>query len=118
MTAYRLSPIRNKGWFRLGLVGAGTMVPWTVMEHALGHFSEGPQGVQQIAEFFFGGVILWLILGAATGWAIHGFVIRMKEEDDHESGHRSGGMGGSSPASHAPARSTPPAAAHGKPPGH
>jgi len=95
MTGYRLSSIRNKGWLRLGLAGAVAMIPYTAMEHAQGRFSEGPAGLQQAAEFLGGGMAIWLIIGFAMAWVMHGFAVRAKSEDEEESSHRSSsGLGG------------------------
>lgn len=104
MSAYRLSPIRNKGWLRLGLAGAVAMIPYTAMEHAQGRFSEGPTGLQQAAEFLASGMAIWLIIGFAMAWVMHGFAVRAKSEDEEESGHRSSGLGGGG--------------SHGAPPSH
>jgi uncharacterized membrane protein YgcG len=94
MPGYRLSPIRNKGWLRLGLAGAVAMIPYTAMEHAQGRFSEGPAGLQQAAEFLAGGMAVWLVIGFALPWVMHGFAVRVKDEDEEEGSRRSGGGGG------------------------
>lgn len=112
MPGYRLSPIRSKGWLRVGLAGAAAMVPFTAMEHAQGRFSEGPAGFQQAAEFLASGVAIWLVIGLAMGWVMQGFAVRVKDEDDEESSRRpSSGLGGG--ASHAAPSHGGSAPAHG-----
>jgi hypothetical protein len=111
MTGYRLSSIRNKGWLRLGLAGAVAMIPYTAMEHAQGRFSEGPAGLQQAAEFLGGGMAIWLIIGFAMAWVMHGFAVRAKSEDEEESSHRSSSsLGGG--ISHGGSAGAPPKKAH------
>ena len=104
MSGYRLSSIRNKGWQRLGLAGAVAMIPYTAMEHAQGRFSEGPAGLQQAAEFMGGGMAIWLIIGFAMAWVMHGFAVRAKSEEEEEGSRRSSGLGGG--------------VSHGAPPSH
>lgn len=95
----RLSPLRSKGWNRLGLLAAAAMIPLTAMEHALGYFAEGLKGLQQAAEYLVAGMMIALLFGFTAGWIAQGFAVRVKDEDDERESSR--------PASTAPAR--PPA---------
>jgi len=120
MTGYRLSPIRNKGWQRLGLAGALAMIPYTAMEHAQGRFSEGPTGLQQAAEFMAGGMAIWLVIGFAMAWVMHGFAVKAHDDEDQESSRRGpslggGSSGGSGGASHGGTSAAP---SHGGPKPH
>ncbi len=102
MVGYRLSSIRNKGWVRLGAVGAAAMIPYTLMDYALGRFSEGAAGYAQMAEYLSGGIALWLVFGFSMGWVMHGFAVRVKDDDEGDSGrNRSGGMPGRGGTLHA-----------------
>jgi hypothetical protein len=81
MSGYHLSILRRGGWIRVGMVGALAMVPITLMERALGYFSDGEQGLWQALEFLAGGIALWLIVGFLARWVVHGFAVRSKESD-------------------------------------
>jgi hypothetical protein len=86
MSGYRLTILRRTGWIRLGVVGAIAMIPITLMERALGFFSDGEQGLIQALQFLGGGVVLWLIVGFLANWVVRGFAIRSRpvEEDRDE----------------------------------
>lgn len=106
MTAYRLSLLRNKGWIRMGAMGAAIMVPVTVMEHALGCFNDGMTGIGQASEFLAAGIAASMTFGLAAGWVARGFMVRAKEPDEDErDGHGPSLTGAPRPA----------APAHGKP---
>ena len=112
MSGYRLSVIRQKGWLRVGIIGAAAMFPYTAMEHALGRFSEGPVGYAQIAEYLSGGIAIWLIVGFGISWMLHGFAVRQKEDGEEETSRPRPGIPGAGslhPTSHAAGN-----AAHGK----
>jgi len=66
------------------MAGAVAMIPITVMERALGYFSDGMQGWMQALEFLFGGMALALVVGFAASWVVHGFVVRSKESEESE----------------------------------
>ncbi|HLN23855.1 MAG TPA: hypothetical protein VK558_07710 [Patescibacteria group bacterium] len=107
MSSYRLSALRNKGWIRMGIIGAGTVFPVTAMFHAIGWFSDGDRGIEQAVTFLVAGVVFWLLLGCAAGWVMHGFVVRLKDSDDeHDEPRGSIGLG-SSPSRSAPAHTAP-----------
>ncbi|HVI51591.1 MAG TPA: hypothetical protein VM661_10305 [Candidatus Sulfotelmatobacter sp.] len=109
MSGYRLSPIRNKGWLRLGLTGAVGMIPYTAMEHAQGRFSEGAVGLQQAGEFLVGGMCVWLVIGFAMSWVLHGFAVKAHDDEDQEGSRHSS----SSSHSPSPGPARPPAVSHG-----
>ena len=97
MSGYKLSILRAKGWLRLGLAGAASMLPITAMEHARGFFAAGEAGLEQAGEFLLSGIALWGIVAAAAAWIARGFAVRAKPEDEEEEG-------GSSRPSSAPRR--------------
>ena len=107
MLGYRLSALRSKGWIRLGLIGALTMLPLTGMEFAHGVFSEGPKGLEQAGEYLLSGVSIWLIFGFSASWIAHGFAVRAKESDESDyTPARSGGRAPAAGQGHAaPAKS-------------
>ncbi len=110
MVVYRCSPMRNKGWLRMALVGAVAMIPLAGIEYSLGSFSAGLAGVEQAGEFLSSGITLMLIIGLAGGWVARGFAYRARDEDeeaDEPATSRSGGppaMTGGRPPSSRPAR--------------
>jgi len=90
MSNYRLSALRNKGWIRMGIIGAATVCPVTAMLRAIGWFSDGDRGLEQAATFLVAGVVFWLLLGFSAGWVMHGFVVRLRESDEDHDEPRSG----------------------------
>ncbi len=88
MSAFRLSPLRSKGWLRLGVLGAVAVIPLTAMQHALGYFSAGEAAIPQAAEYLVAGVVLCLSSGALAAWVARGFAVRVKEEDEQEEPRR------------------------------
>lgn len=110
MSAFRLSPLRGKGWFRLGVLGAVAMIPLTVMQHALGYFSAGEAAIPQAAEYLAAGAILWLAAGAMAAWVARGFAVRVKEDDEQDEPKR--------PSLSAPHRPSDPKALDHKPADH
>lgn len=109
MTGFRLSPLRNKGWLRFTLVGAALTIPAAAIEHSLGYFSDGAQGLTQAAEFVAAGIAMVLMVGFSANWVLHGFAVKQKDEDEGEEAR--------------PSRPSGPAAAHppqhrGTPPQH
>ena len=84
MSAFRLSPLRSKGWLRLGLLGSLAMVPLTAMHHALGYFNAGELGLQQAAEYLAAGIFLSMSVTGIAAWVARGFAVRVKEEEDEQ----------------------------------
>lgn len=63
------------------MIGATAMIPVTLMERALGYFSDGEQGWWQAGQFLAGGMLFWLVLGFSARWVLQGFVLRSKPAD-------------------------------------
>ena len=84
MTAYRLSPLRNKGWLRFTLAGTALTIPAAAIEHSLGYFSDGVQGWTQASEFIGGAIAVVLIIGFSANWVLHGFAIKAHDDDEAE----------------------------------
>ncbi len=99
MSAYHLSPLRNKGWLRAGFIAAILMLPLAAMEHALGYFSEGLKGFLQAVEFVIGGMAFALIVGTSAGWVLRGFALRTRDDDEDRDKER--------PAASRPGPATP-----------
>jgi len=110
MSAYRLSPLRTRGWIRLGLIGALAMIPLTVMKHAQGQFAEGQQGLIEAVEYMASGMVLALLAAMGAAWGMRGFAIRVKTDEDEDS-RPSSLSHSSAPAAHHP----PPGHGGGKP---
>lgn len=82
MSTYRISYIRASGWTRLGLAGAVGTLFGTPMMWALGVFGTGDDALHRAVVFGLAG--LWFFVGTfyVIGWAVQGFVIRMKAPDE------------------------------------
>lgn len=112
MSAYRFSWLRPNGWTRLGGVGAVAVLFATPMLWALGLFGNGDDTLKRALIFLFAGMWLFVAAGWTAGWALRGFMVRLKDQDDEEGGgHRA-----ASPSAHASHPPHPPAGAHR--PGH
>lgn len=114
MSTYRFSWLRPNGWTRMGGVGAVAVMFATPMLWALGLFGNGDDTIKRALIFLFAG--MWMFVGAgwAVGWALRGFMVRLKDHDDDDGpGHRP-----AAPAGHtAPHAAHPPAGAPHRP-GH
>ncbi len=84
MAAYRFSPMRDKGWLRVSLIGTVALFPIAGIEHSLGFFSEGLAGLKQVGEFLSSGIALMVILGFAGSWVMRGFAYRTRDDDEDE----------------------------------
>ncbi|NFV81492.1 hypothetical protein [Magnetospirillum aberrantis] len=98
MSTYRFSWLRPNGWSRLGGVGAVVILFATPMLWALGVFGNGDDTLKRALIFLFSGMWLFVAAGYTAGWAMRGFMVRMKDADDED------GDGGRRPppAMHAP----------------
>lgn len=116
MAGYRLSPLRNKGWLRAGLIVAVLMLPIAAMEHALGYFSDGLIGFAQALEFVIGGMAIALIIGLSAAWVLRGFAVRAREEEEDQDRDRAPRPAGpaASPAGDARGRHGPPPVSGGR----
>lgn len=108
MAAYRFSWYRPDGWTRLGMAGAVAVIFLTPMLWSLGVFGEGDETMKRALIFGFAGLWFFVGFGYMLGWAVRGFLVRIKDPGEDEDGHRPTG----------PAH--PPAGAHPPPhrPGH
>ncbi|MGE5546113.1 MAG: hypothetical protein ACM33T_04385 [Solirubrobacterales bacterium] len=99
---YRFSWLRPSGWTRLG-AALGVMALFTTpMLWAVGTFGHDDQAIPHAIVFGLAGLWLFLAAGLMAGWAVRGFLVRVKggDEDADEAPHGA--------ASHAPAASRPP----------
>lgn len=107
MSTYRFSWLRPNGWTRLGGVGAVVVLFATPMLWAVGGFGLGEDSLRRALIFLFAG--MWLFVGAGwmVGWALRGFMVRLKEEEDEDkaaSSHRAAVASHAPAAVHRPAR--------------
>ena len=101
---YKFSLLRSSGWNRLGLTGAVAVMFGSPMLWALGVFGAGDEALHRGMIFLFAGMWFFVSVGFTLGWAIHGFMVRVKEaesEDDDEPRR-------SAPPPSAPPRRPPP----------
>ena len=111
MTAFHLSPLRKKGWLRFTLVGAALTFPIAAIEHSLGYFSDGTQGLAQASEFIGAGIAVVVIIGLSAAWVLNGFAVKQqREEEEGEESRSSPPRGGAS--AHPPAHRPPPGQKH------
>ncbi len=103
---YRFSWLRPGGWTRLGVAGGLAVVFGTPMLWALGVFGRGPESISLAVVFLMSGLWLFIALGYGVGWALRGFMVKVKAEGEDDEGGDP----------HPPARSAGGAAAHR--PGH
>jgi len=101
--AYRFNPTRSSGWFRLGVAAAVGVIFVTPMLWALGMFGPSEDAIHRAVIFAFSGIWFSLGVGYLIGWAMSGFLVRVKEGE----GEEGGGGGRRSEAPHRP--SSPPA---------
>lgn len=111
MSTYRFSWLRPNGWSRLGGAGAVAVLFLTPMLWATGAFGTGEDNIRRALIFLFAGLWLCVGTGYAVGWALRGFMVRLKDHDDEEEGgHRP-----AAPPAHA---AHPPAGGAAHRPGH
>ncbi len=84
MSTYRFSWLRPNGWARLGGVGAVAVVFATPMLWAAGVFGNGDDTLKRALVFLFGGMWMFVGMGYAFGWALRGFMVRLKDHDDED----------------------------------
>lgn len=89
MSTYRFSWLRPNGWNRLGAVGAVAVMFATPMLWSLGLFGTGDDTIRRALIFLFAGMWMFVGSGYVLGWALRGFMVRLKEHDDEDDvGHR------------------------------
>jgi hypothetical protein len=84
------------------VVGAVAALFATPMLWALGAFGTEPQAIRSAVVFAASAVWFFFVLGYGAGWAMRGFVIRQKDEDDAPA-HRPAAPAAPHPAPHRPA---------------
>lgn len=97
---YRFSWLRPGGWTRLGVAGGAATVFLTPMLWSLGVFGDDPEAVRRAVVFLMAGLWFFIALGYLVGWAIRGFVVRVKGEGDDDEGDRE--QPPARPAAHGP----------------
>lgn len=93
MSSYRFSWLRSGGYTRLGGAGAVAVLFATPMLWALGAFGMGEDTLKRAMIFLFAGMWFFVGTGYVLGWAIRGFMVRLKDHDEDEDGpaHRPAG---------------------------
>lgn len=86
MSTYRFSWLRPGGWTRLGLAGAVAIMFVTPMLWALGVFGAAEDTLKRALIFLFAGMWFCVGVGYMVGWAIRGFVVKVKEAEEDEEG--------------------------------
>lgn len=122
MSTYRFSWLRSNGWTRLGGVGAVAVMFSTPMMWALGVFGSDDEALKRAMIFLFAGMWFFVATFYVLGWAIRGFMVRLKDhdEDDEFPAHRPPGPPHPAGLAHPSGPPHPPAAgaASHRPPGH
>ncbi|MBC7953100.1 MAG: hypothetical protein H7Z12_14935 [Rhodospirillaceae bacterium] len=100
MSTYRFSWLRPGGYTRLGGVGAVAVLFATPMLWALGAFDAGEDTMKRALIFLFAGMWFFVGTGYVFGWAIRGFMVRLKDHEDDDDGpaHRPAGPAHAPPA--------------------
>jgi len=86
--AYRFNPTRSSGWFRLGVAAAAAVVCVTPMLWAVGGFGPSDDAIHRAVVFAFFGIWLGIGVGYLIGWALSGFMVKVKEGDGEEGARR------------------------------
>jgi hypothetical protein len=97
--SYRISFMRSSGWTRLGLAGAVAAVFATPMLWALGAFGTGDDALHRAVVFVAAALWFFTATCYVIGWALKGFMVRLKDPDDE----------GDEPSRH-PSHASPPSA--------
>ncbi|KAF0222538.1 MAG: hypothetical protein FD176_2604 [Rhodospirillaceae bacterium] len=80
----RFTWLRPGGWTRLGVVVAVAIMFSTPMLWSLGGFGDGDEALRRALIFLFSGLWFGIGIGYAASWALRGFVLRAKDDDDEE----------------------------------
>ena len=110
MAAYRVSFIKASGWTRLGLAGAVGVLFSTPMLWALGSFGFADEALHRAIVFALSGVWCPIAVGYLVGWAVTGFMVKIKDGEGEEKESRRPEI------PHRPTIPAPPPA--GRPPQH
>lgn len=104
MSTYRFSWLRPNGWSRLGAVGAVVVLCATPMLWSLGLFGSGDDTMKRALVFLFAGMWLFVGGGYVLGWALRGFMVRLKDQDEEAQGGHRPAAGPAHPPAAAPHR--------------
>ncbi|EPY03006.1 hypothetical protein [Magnetospirillum fulvum] len=102
MTGYRVSFIRSSGWTRLGLAGAVLCLFLTPMLWSFGLFGEGDVALKRAIVFAVSGAWLFGLGFFLVGWALQGFVVRVRSSEDEDEHHSAARPSGAPPGRRAP----------------
>jgi len=102
MTGYRVSFIRSSGWTRLGLAGAVLCLFLTPMLWSFGLFGEDDAALKRAIVFAVSGAWLFGLGFFLVGWAVQGFVVRVRNAEDEEEHHAAARPSGPPPGRRAP----------------
>ena len=89
MVDVHLSPVRVKGWVRLGFPGAVAALFASPMLWALGLFDGTAAPLPHAIIFGLSAMALFGVTPSLLGWALQGFAVRRKigeEPDEHARG--------------------------------
>lgn len=97
MSESRFNPTRQAGWKRTALPAVALTLLGTPMLWALGVFDGTADPLRHAAIFATCGLLLSLTGPWCIGWALQGFMVRLRSEQEshpepvHETSHRPGG---------------------------
>ena len=81
---YRFIPTRSSGWLRMGVAAGVAILCLTPMLWALGLFGPAEDAIHRAVIFAFSGVWMALGLGYLVGWALAGFLVKLRDADAEE----------------------------------
>jgi hypothetical protein len=87
MTGYRVSFIRSSGWTRLGLAGAVLCLFLTPILWSFGLFGVDDVALKRAIVFAVSGAWLFGLGFFLIGWALQGFVVRVRSSEDEDDHH-------------------------------
>lgn len=105
MTGYRVSFIRSSGWTRLGLAGAVLCLFLTPILWSFGLFGDSDMALKRAIVFAASGAWLFGLGFFLIGWALQGFVVRVRNADDEDEPHGGGRSSAPPPGRHPGGRS-------------
>ncbi len=88
MSTYRFSWHRPGGWTRLGAAGAVGILFVTPVLWSLGVFGAAEDTLKRAMIFAFAGMWFCVGFGYMLGWALMGFMVKLKDHDEDEDAHK------------------------------
>jgi len=104
MTGYRVSFIRSSGWTRLGLAGAVLCLFLTPILWSFGLFGDSDMALRKAIVFAVSGAWLFGLGFFLVGWALQGFVVRVRSSEDEDEPHSAARSSGPPSGRHAGGR--------------